>query len=303
VFDWESTLLGVAVGAVTGIAIGLLAFAFLSSQQHQAMGLTLFALVPLAAGFSVTLVTRSSNSAVAAAVALIAVLASLVVLIATGREGLLCAILAFPIILASLFIGVGIGLLAGKLLLNRGKNPTTTGMLLLIAPALVLGGERIETPMLGHPRIEVVQSSIEVKDSPERVWKNILTIDSIRTSKPMLMYVGLPVPQKCVLQGQGVGAKRTCYFDSGYIEETITAWNPPYEMKLTIDRTQMPGRHWLGFESAEYTLASKGLVTVLTRRTTISSHLHPAWYWRRFERWGVESEHDYILRDVAARAR
>jgi hypothetical protein len=303
VFDWESTLLGVAVGAVTGIAIGLLAFAFLSSQQHQAMGLTLFALVPLAAGFSVTLVTRSSNSAVAAAVALIAVLASLVVLIATGREGLLCAILAFPIILASLFIGVGIGLLAGKLLLNRGKNPTTTGMLLLIAPALIVAGEKIETPMLGQPRIEVVQSSIEVKDSPDRVWKNILTIDSIRASKPMLMYVGLPVPQKCVLQGQGVGAKRTCYFDSGYIEETITAWNPPYEMKLTIDRTQMPGRHWLGFESAEYTLASKGPVTVLTRRTTISSHLHPAWYWRQFERWGVESEHDYILRDVAARAR
>jgi hypothetical protein len=301
VTDWESRLLGVAVGAATGIVIGLLAFAFLGSQQHPAMGLALFALVPLGAGFSVTLVTRSSNSAIAAS--LLAVLTSLVVLIATGREGVLCAILAFPIILTSLLIGVAIGLLARMLISNRGKSPTTTGMLLLLAPALVLAGGKLEKPILAVARIEVVQSAIEVNDSPERVWKNILTIDNIQAGKPFLMHIGLPVPQKCVLQGEGVGAKRTCYFDSGYIEETITAWNPPSEMKLTIDRTQMPGRHWLGFESAEYTLEPKGRTTVLTRRTTISSYLHPAWYWRRFERWGVESEHDYILHDVANKAR
>ncbi len=60
----------------------------------------------------------------------------------------------------------------------------------------------------------------------------------------------------------------------------------------------MPGRHWLGFENAEYRLQANGHLTLLTRTTTISSHLHPAWYWRRFERLGVESEHDYILQDV-----
>lgn len=299
--DWKSAWLGVGTGAATGTAIGLLGFIFVHSHQFPAMGMTLFALVPLAAGFSITLVTRGSNSAVAAA--LLAVLATLVVLIATGKEGVLCALLASPIIFGSLFIGLGIGVLA-RMILSRNKNRTTmTGMLLIVAPALVVAGEKIETPTLAVPRTEVVQSTIEVNDSVERVWNNILTIDSIQASKPLLMYVGLPIPQKCALQGQGVGAKRTCYFNAGYIEETITAWNPPYEMKLTIDRTQMPGRHWLGFESAEYTLQPKGSATVLTRRTTTVSHLHPAWYWRPFERWGVESEHGYILRDVANKAR
>jgi hypothetical protein len=300
VVDWNSSFKGVAVGAATGIAIGLLGF-FVNTIRYPGMGLVLFALVPFGAGFSITLVTKSFNRAVAAA--LLAVLASLVMLIAMGKEGLLCGILAFPIILGALLIGIGFGVLVGTLLLRGKDRPTTTGMLLLIAPALIFVGRKIEAPTLAIPRTEVVESAIEVNDSPEHVWNDILDIDSIQASKPFLMHIGLPIPQKCVLQGAGVGAKRTCYFDAGYIEETITAWNPPREMKLSIDRTQMPGRHWLGFESAEYTLESKGPATLLTRRTTISSHLHPAWYWRPFERWGVESEHEYILRDVANKLR
>jgi hypothetical protein len=298
--DWKSSFIGVAIGAGTGTVIGLLGF-FVSSQSHPAMGLVLFALVPFGAGFSITLVTRSFNSAVAAA--MLAVLASLVLLIAMRTEGLLCAILAFPIILVSLLIGVGIGILVRKFFPTGSNNHTTmTGMLLVFTPALFFAGEKIETPTMAVPRTEVIENAIEVHATPEQTWNHILTIDDVQASKPFLMHIGLPIPQKCTLQGQGVGAKRTCYFDAGYIQETVTAWNPPYEMKLTIDRTQMPGRHWLGFENAEYQLEAVGAVTKLTRRTTIVSYLHPAWYWRRFERWGVESEHEYILRDVAARA-
>jgi len=75
----------------------------------------------------------------------------------------------------------------------------------------------------------------------------------------------------------------------------------PRVMGLTIDRTNMPGRHWLGFESATYELRPEGSGTRLTRTTVITSHLHPVWYWRYFERLGVASEHDYILRDLTRR--
>ncbi len=72
-------------------------------------------------------------------------------------------------------------------------------------------------------------------------------------------------------------------------------------MGLRIDRTHMPGRHWLGFETASYHLEAKASGTQLTRTTVISSHLYPAWYWRPLERLGVESEHKYLLQDVANR--
>lgn len=296
--NWESSLKPTIVGVAVGTGFGIAAFLLLTS--HPGMGQALFLLVPVSAGFSIALVSRGSTRA--AATGLLAVLCSLVILIATGKEGLLCAMLAIPIVLAGLSVGLGIGVLVRKLLLDhRNRQTTTMGLLLLIGPGIVLAGDRIERPFLMHPRIEVIRNSISVNAPAERVWPHILAINSVQSSKPLLMYIGLPIPQRCTLQGQGVGAKRTCYFNSGSIEETITGWNPPYYMGLTIDRTRMPGRHWLGFENAAYTLQANGNSTVLTRTTTISSHLLPRWYWAPFERLGVQSEHEYILRDIAVK--
>lgn len=300
--DWRGWLKATAVGAATGTAIGLLAFRILTLDHNRGMGSVLFLLVPIGAGFSIAMVARKPNTETAAA--LLSLVSCLVLLIALGAEGVLCAVLAFPIILVGLLIGIGIGLLLRRLIVRRSNNPTTTtGMLLLLAPVLVFAGERIETPMFKFPRTEVIQTAVNVNGSPEQVWGEILSIDNIKASKPFLMYVGLPIPQRCTIQGRGVGAKRTCYFNVGYIEETVTAWNPPYYMGLSIDRTHMPGRHWLGFESADYRLESLGDRTRLTRRTTVFSYLRPAWYWRSFERLGVESEHAYILRDVVLRTK
>jgi hypothetical protein len=103
------------------------------------------------------------------------------------------------------------------------------------------------------------------------------------------------------MEGSGEGAKRTCYFEQGYIQETVIGWSPPNVMLLSIDRTNMAGRHWLGFEYAKYELRWDGSQTVLTRTTAIISNLYPAWYWRTFERWGVRSEHEYIFSDLARR--
>jgi hypothetical protein len=299
--DWKASLKAAAVGTISGTAIGLTAFFLLTSHQYPSMGAVLFLLVPVAAGFSIVLVARKPNSTIAAA--LLSVLCSLVLLIALGKEGVLCAVLAFPIMIAGMGIGAGIGVLVRKLFVNRSKNQTTmTGILLLVGPTLIFAGERLERPILQHPRTEIIQTTVAVNDSPERVWGRILSIDNVEASKPILMYIGLPIPQRCTLEGRGIGAKRTCYFNAGYIEETVNGWNPPYYLGLSIDRTHMPGRHWLGFESAEYRLQENGLTTRLTRTTTISSHLHPAWYWRRFERLGVESEHEYILQDIVRRS-
>lgn len=294
--NWRISIKAAALGAVAGTAFGLATF-FLLTKRHSGMGSVLFFLTPVVAGFCTAIVSRGKNSAAAAGI--LSVAATLGILIATGKEGLLCAALAFPIILAGLFIGLGIGILARRLLLDRSDHQTTTmGVLLLIGPMAVLAGDRIERPRLQAPRTEVIETSVEVRDSPQRVWGHILTVDYVAASRPFLMYIGLPVPQRCTLAGRGVGAKRVCYFNAGYIEETITGWNPPYYMGLAIDRTHMPGRHWLGFESAEYRLQPNGHSTILTRATTISSHLRPTWYWRPLERLGVESEHRYILQDV-----
>jgi hypothetical protein len=45
---------------------------------------------------------------------------------------------------------------------------------------------------------------------PSRVWNNLQSFDNLAGEKPFLMYIGLPIPVRCVLQGSGPGAKGTC---------------------------------------------------------------------------------------------
>ncbi|HEY4950345.1 MAG TPA: hypothetical protein VIH88_08430 [Candidatus Acidoferrales bacterium] len=297
----KDSLKGVLVGGLTGVAVGLGGFLIAEIPGAHAMGLVMFLLVPFAAGFAITMVSHDLNRVTAAS--LLACITSLVVLIATGKETPLCALLALPLLFVGLMIGVALGYLFQKLSDKfGGDGATLTSVLLLSMPLLIFTGHRIELSTLTHARREVVTSSIRLPAGRTYIWSELQSFDSLAGEKPVLMYVGLPIPVRCVLEGKGQGAKRTCYFDHGSIEETVIEWSPPNLMRLSIDRTNMPGRHWLGFEYATYTLQQDGNDTMLTRSTTIISNLYPAWYWRPFERWGVSSEHAYIFSDLARRS-
>jgi len=110
------SLKAVALGAIAGTAIGLLAFSFLTSCQHPGKGSALFLLVPIAAGLPIAMVAREPNSTTTAAI----------LLIAPGKEAVLCAVLLFPIIVLGLFMGIEVRVLARKLFISRTKNQTTT---------------------------------------------------------------------------------------------------------------------------------------------------------------------------------
>ena len=294
------TFRGFVVGAPTGSGFGLLGFILAHGRGSNSMGGVMFLLVPIAAGFAIAMVTTPAESVMASAV--LSLLVTLGILIASKAEGVLCVVLAFPL----LFLGVCAGLLFGYLFRKysghfAGGATTLRSVILLLMPVVIYGGRRVEVVSLTHTRQEVVTSRIYLPAQPEQVWANIQSLDSVTGRKPLLMYIGLPIPTRCVLRGSGAGAKRTCYFDQGFIEETVLEWLPPNRMRLSIDRTNMPGRHWLEFEGAEYELHREGSGTALTRTTTISSNLYPAWYWRRFERWGVESEHEYLFSDLTRR--
>jgi hypothetical protein len=283
-------------GTLIGVVVGIVGF-FIASTGLPGMGFVMFLMVPVVAGGIVGWLLPMGKAVGKSALA--SLLISLLLLVAGGREGVLCALMAFPLLLVCVVIGAVLGVALRKAIKPRPKEGATTGMLLLAAPLLLFAGRQVERPLLNQARIEVVSNSVHIDAEPSEVWTQIQSIDAVKGSKPWLMHVGLPVPQRCTLAKAAVGARRTCYFDKGYIEETVTTWDPPRHMGLRIDRTHMPGRHWLGFENADYWLQPEGNGTRLTRTTTISSHLFPVWYWRPLERWGVSSEHRYILEDAA----
>jgi len=102
--NWKDSLMGVLVGWLTGILFGVGGFILSRIPGTHAMGGVVFLLVPIAAGFAITLVSHDLESVSAAAI--LATIGSLAILIAMHMETLLCAVLAFPLLLLGLVIGI-----------------------------------------------------------------------------------------------------------------------------------------------------------------------------------------------------
>ena len=298
--DQSTVRWGVLAGVCTAVAFGLGGFFLISYNDGSAMGNVLFLLLPFATGFATALVTRGHNLITASLV--IGAIFCTTILLITKMEGWVCVLMSAPLIAIGLTIGALIGVFFRRQVIDKSKQPSVLSLLvLLVLPLFLMGANSAEEPSRRTPRTETIANRLVVDASPQSVWNQLKSVDKITGSKGLLLRIGLPVPVRCVLEGEGVGAKRTCYFDSGYIEERVTEWNPPKAMKLEIVASDVPGRPWLSFKDASYDIDVEGGHTVITRKTTIISRLSPAMYWRRLEQIGVETEHEYLFEELKNR--
>jgi len=294
--DRANLWLGVVAGGGTAIASGLGGF-MLINDNTGSMGAVLFLLLPFLTGFATALVARRRNVVIASLI--IGVSFCSAILLITKMEGWVCVLMSAPLLAFGMTIGALIGVLIRRHVIDKSSRPKVLNLLvLLILPLFLMGANRLEEPARRTTRAETFTSVLVVDASPEEVWKQIKTMDRVNAHKGFLMRIGLPVPVSCKVDKEAVGGKRTCYFESGYIEERITEWNPPHSMKLDITSWDVPGRPWLDFKDASYEIHESNGHAVMTRTSTIISRLLPAWYWRRFEKIGVETEHEYLFEAV-----
>jgi hypothetical protein len=121
--NWRNIFKGVGLGTLVGTAVGLGGFFLAETPRSGGMGAVMFLLVPFCAGFAIAMVTRGRNTAWASA--LLAVLGSLAFLVAGKLEGLLCAILAFPLLVLGLGIGAVFGYLFRRHVVERHRQQIT----------------------------------------------------------------------------------------------------------------------------------------------------------------------------------
>jgi hypothetical protein len=290
---------GLVAGIGTAFAFGMGGFA-LTYDRTGAMGNVLFLLLPVATGFATALVARGKNITVASLS--IGLLLCTAILVLTGMEGWVCVLMSAPLIAVGLTIGAVIGYLIRRYVIDKSSVPRVMSLLMIsVLPVFLMGANSLEEPSRRIPRAETFTSVLVLNAPPEKVWNAIKTMDRVNGHKGFLMRIGLPVPISCSIDKEAVGGLRTCYFESGYIQERITEWNPPRSMKLEITSWDVPGRPWLDFKDAGYEFHEANGQTTMIRTTTIISRLLPVWYWRRFERLGVETEHQYLFESVKKR--
>ena len=299
--DGGSVLLAIFAGAGIATVFGLGGF-FLLKDNTAAMGWVLFLVLPFATGFATALVTRGKRILFASLV--IGALICTAILLLSKMEGWVCVLMSSPLLAVGMTIGALLGVLVRRKVVDQSPRGTTFRIFFLfIIPFFLMGADYSEKSSRRILRYETITHEVTLDASPEIVWNQLKGFDKISGSKTFLMKIGLPVPVSCVMEGEGVGAKRTCYFESGSIEERVTEWQPPNLMKFEITASDVPGRPWLSFKDAAYEIRSVNGKTVVARSTTIISRLSPAWYWRPMERIGVETEHEYLFEELKRRVK
>ncbi len=278
-------------GSVTATATALIGGTLVWLGDETApYGATVFVVLPAVTGFVAAYFARPLRAALLSTQ--ISIVLCFLGVLFTGLEGIVCIFMAAPLIFAAAILGAGLGWAVHKNFDSR------VNMLLfpLMGVSSVVAAGQAEQTLYSGARFETVISTRVVLTTPENAWRAIIAAESIAADKPFLLRIGLPVPVSCSIDREEVGAKRTCHFTSGLIEEQITTWDPPKQVDMKVVRVTLPGRHWLGFESASYTIEGvERDKTLITRTTTISSTLRPRWYWRFFEKMGVEAEHRYLF--------
>ncbi|WP_336515537.1 polyketide cyclase [Pollutibacter soli] len=258
-------------------------------------GLILFVLLPFTLGLVIGKMEKQKWAALGF---LVGILIFLGLLIASALEGLICVLMATPIVIPLVWLGT----FASKILTRKRISKSQENLNASLIPLLfVLLGAPIEKFLfLNHPRNEEVRTTRIYGFPPEIVYDMLKSIDTLVAEKSFLMKIGLPVPEKCTLEKEEIGGLRTCHFNSGAITEKITEFKRGEILRMSvIDDTQI-GLTWIRFKEADYYFeAVNNDSCKLTRLTTYSSVLSPEFYWEFLEKMAIEQEHRYVLDNLA----
>lgn len=211
-------------------------------------------------------------------------------------EGMVCILLALPIIF--FFIALGFFI---RYLLGRKQSQEKDKIKSTIAPYFIfLIISFSEKHIFGNDQeIIVVKTEMILPYNSMQVYDAIKSVDTLIAEKPFLMKLDLPIPTKCILEKEEVGGLRTCHFSGGSITEKITELERGKLLKMDVIEYQLTGRKWLGFREAIYYFEKiTADSSKITRVTTYSSELKPRFYWEPLEKWAIAQEHEYVFENL-----
>ena len=301
---YRNALLAIGGGLFVGLAmLGISVYAF---ELYRA---TLFFGTPLLMGaFAGFLYNRpapqSWNGTMS--VATLLMLAAGGTLLLFALEGVICLIMAVPLVFPLGLIGAALGKAIAD---STGTSLRQTFFVLFALPVLA-GAESLH-----HAAPEyVIETSVEIDAPPEMVWRNVVTFPDLPEPEEWYFRVGIACPMRARIDGQGVGAIRYCEFTTGAFVEPITDWDEP--RRLAFDVTQQPDpmrelspyrhvhpphleHHALQSRRGEFRLVPlAGGRTRLEGRTWYTFEMFPQEYWTLWSKMAIHRIHSRVLNHI-----
>lgn len=226
-----------------------------------------------------------------------------------GIEGGICILMAAPIVAVAITFGLLLGYAFGAVITPNGSRI----LIALISIGLLATAQLYESRLDRTPPLWAVTTQLHIAASPEDVWEQVVTFDSLEEPDELMFKAGLAYPTHATIEGEGPGAVRRCEFSTGTFVEPITIWDEPRLLRFDVTENPIPMKelspykdlspaHLHGHfysEQGEFRLErqSDGS-TILYGTTWYRQHLWPAHYWRFWSDGVIHAIHNRVLEHI-----
>jgi hypothetical protein len=299
-------------GVVTGSLLTL-ALVLLSTLIFHAYGFGLFIASPFIVGcVTAYLGNRPADigSGSTARLVLGACFLGGVALMAVAVEGLICLVMAAPLIAAMAWLG---GLVGRAIALKKPAGTPGRTAASIVALPLLFAIDQIAPPNASFESIE----SIEVSASDHAVWDAVVHMGPIPAPPIAPFRWGLAYPMSGTIRGSGIGAIREGVFSTGVAYERVTEWEPdkrlsfivlsdPPTMRELSPYSNVHAPHLNGyFRTLDARFTITPLANGRTQLSLATRHelsLSPALYWLPMAKWAVHANKTRVLAHFARQA-
>ena len=295
--------IAVTIGIIVGYGIG-----YPSVYIFREYGWTIFTVVPFFLGMIPPIIYGSKKEisrreSVKIGFATLGLFCFTTLLFAI--EGIICIIMASPIMALCTWIGT----LVGYSFVKKKKIATKQLYSFILLPIIFIG---VDLAIDTREYLEV-KTDIMIKAPIETVWTNIISFGKIDEPDELIFKVGIAYPTHAEIKGSGVGAIRYCNFTTGSFVEPITTWNEPNLLKFEVLEQPTPMRELNPFRDVHpphldgYFQSQKGqfkLIELGNGQTKVEGttwykiHIHPVQYWDVWSKYILHQIHYRVLKHI-----
>ena len=164
--------------------------------------------------------------------------------------------------------------------------------------------------------IRPVVTAIEIKATPEQVWKNVIAFPQLKEPEEFIFKTGIAYPINATISGQGVGAVRKCNFSTGSFVEPITTWNEPNLLRFSVEEQPATMKeisfyniqpndlhgYWVS-RQGEFKLTRLANGNTLLEGTTwYVNKIKPEFYWTIWSDYIVHRIHSRVLEHIKSQS-
>ncbi len=304
-------LMSTALVVVTAL-VSSFCLILLSGNLLNNYGWGLFVGVPFVIGLVPGLLYRTASDRPLKECILVALVIELCLagtLLLFAIEGLICVLMAVPLVIPLTIFGGFIGrtILQARNW-SRSRSEVCCAGTLLLMPLVILS----EKALAFGPSLLSVTTTIDIDAPPQVVWNHVVSFSELPQPTEWIFRAGVAHPLRAEIQGSGPGATRLCIFSTGAFIEPIEIWNEPHLLRFSVTSNPPPMRelsfrdvhppHLEGFlqsERGQFALTEIGPGKTRLAGTTWYRHgLWPERYWQLWSDYIIHTIHRRVLEHI-----